>query len=87
MKSFPRDVSHQESLLRELRENPSLAAEYFELAIQALSTKEESVAGLIALTAVQDALGGLKDLASKARAGVPIFDTAAEYHDWALQHN
>lgn len=87
MKIFPRDVSHQEGLLRELKADPLLAAEYFELAIQALSTKEGSAGGLIALAALQDALGSLQGLASKASVGVPIFETAAEYHDWALQHS
>lgn len=87
MKAFSRDVSHEESLRRELKANPMLAAEYFELAIQALSVKEESAGGLSALAALQDALGSLKGLASKASLGVPIFETAAEYQGWALQHS
>jgi putative addiction module killer protein len=87
MKAVPRDVSHYDSLKRELKADPLLALAYFELALQALTSKEESAGGMFALTTLQETFGGLKSLASEAHSGTPIFDTAAEYHDWALQHS
>ncbi|SDG28163.1 MULTISPECIES: hypothetical protein [unclassified Duganella] len=87
MKAFLRDVSHHESLLRELKADPKLAAEYFKLAIQALATEEDVAGGLRALTTLQEAFESLKNLASEARLNdIPAFETAAEYRDWSLQH-
>jgi hypothetical protein len=87
MNVAPRDVSHHDSLKKELKADRQLAVAYFGLALQALAGTEESAGGMLALTTLQEAFGGLKSLASEAHSGAPIFETAAEYHDWALQHS
>jgi hypothetical protein len=87
VKACPRDVSHHDSLLRELQADPQLAVADFELALQALASAEECAGGVVALNRLQEAFGSLKNLAAEARSGTPIFDTAIEYHDWALQHS
>jgi hypothetical protein len=85
MKTFPRDVSHHECVVTELRADRELAVEYFKLSVQALSTKAEAAGGLLGLSTLQEVFGSLKGLA--AEAGIPAFDTAAEYEGWALQHS
>ncbi|MRW92717.1 hypothetical protein GJ699_22210 [Duganella sp. FT80W] len=87
MSGFPRDVSHHESLLRELKADRELAIEYFKLAIQTLGNRKELAGGVSALTTLQEAYGNLALLAAQADPAIPAFETATEYSDWSLQHS
>jgi len=84
MTAFPRDVPHHECTVKELKADRDLALEYFKLSVQALGNKSEAAGGLLGLATLQEAFASLKALA--AQAGTPVFDTAAEYRNWSLQH-
>jgi probable addiction module antidote protein len=56
-------VSHDESMIRELREDPKFAAEYLKAALE--DTEEPAVL-LIALRRIAEARGGLAEVAKAA---------------------
>lgn len=57
-------ISHDESMIRELRENPAFAAEYLRAALE---DEDEPRVLLVALRRVAEARGGIAKVAKAAR--------------------
>lgn len=85
MNTFNASVSHHDREVEELAGDPALAVEYMKVAVEALSKPDERGGALLGLRAIEEAFGGLSEIATMAgvsrewliREGIAVTDTTS----------
>lgn len=89
MNTLKASVSHHAREVEELAADPALAVEYMKVAIESLGKPDERGGALLALQAIEEAFGGLSEIAAKAgvsresltREGIAFTDTPSGMQD------